>query len=67
MKNVIDFFVAIGLWLPQLLGLAIGFLQLLQPELHTTNTGFIRLLIGKLGLKGTPEMPELWQSVDSPD
>ena len=67
MKNFIDFFIIIGLLLPQFLGLVVGFLQLLQPELHTTNSGFIRLFIGKLGLKGTPEMLELWQIVGSAD
>ena len=66
-KNLINFFINDGLLLPQLLGLAVGLLQLLQPEPHTTNTGFIRLLISELGSKGTPEMPELWQSVGSAD
>ena len=64
-KNIIDFFIAVGLLLPQFLGLAVGLLQLLQPEPHTTNTGFIRLLIGELGLEDTSETPELWQSVGS--
>ena len=59
-KNLIDFFIAIGFLLPQFLGLAVGLLQLLQPKLYTINTGFIRLLIGKLGLEDAPEMPELW-------
>ena len=58
-KNLIDFFITVGLLLPQFLSLEVGLLQLLQPEPHTTNTGFVRLLIGKLGLEGTPEMPEL--------
>ena len=66
-KNIINFFIAVGLLLPQFLGLEVSFLQLLQPEPHTTITGFIRLLIGELGLEGTPETPELWQSVGSAD
>ena len=66
-KNLINFFMAIGLLLPQFLGLAVGILQLLQYEPHTLNTGFIRSLIGKLGLEGTPKTPELWQSVGSAD
>ena len=66
-KNLIDFFITIGLFLLQFLGLAVGFLQLLQLEPRTTNTGFIRSLIGKLGLKSTTETPELWQSVRSAD
>ena len=56
MKNVIDFFVAVDLLLPQFLGLAVGLLQFLQPKLHITNTGFIRLCIGKFGLEGTPKI-----------
>ena len=63
MKNLIDFFIIIGLFLPQFLGFVVNLLQLLQPEPHTTNTGFIRLLIGELGLQGTPQTPELWQSI----
>ena len=59
-KNIIDFFIAVGFLLPQFLGLAVGLLQFLHPEPHTTNTGFIRLLIGKLGSEVIPEMPELW-------
>ena len=66
-KNLIDFFIPVGLLLPQFLGLDVGLLQLLQPESHITNTGFIRLLISEFGLEGTPETPELWQSVDSAD
>ena len=58
-KNIIDFFIAVGFLLPQFLGLAVGLLQLLQPEPHTTNTGFIKLFISELGLKVTPETPEL--------
>ena len=65
MKNLIDFFVAVGLLLPLFLGLAIGLMQCLQPKPPTTNTSFIRLLIGELGLEVIPETPELWQSVDS--
>ena len=66
-KNLIDFFIAVSLLLSQFLGFAVGFLQLLQPEPHTTNSGFIKSLIGELGLKSTPETPELWQSVGSAD
>ena len=66
-KNLIDFFIAVGLFLPQFLGLAVGHLQFLQLAPHTTNTGFIRLIIGELGLESTSEMPELWQSVSSAD
>ena len=64
-KNLIDFFIAIGLLLPQFLGLTIGLLQFLQPKPHTTYTGFIGSFIGKFGLESTPAMPELWQSVGS--
>ena len=66
-KNLIDFFISVSLLLPQFLGLAVGFLQLLQPEPYITNTGFIKLLIGKLNSEGTPKTPELWQSVSSTD
>ena len=66
-KNIIDFFIVVGLLFPQFLGLAVNLLQLLQPEPHTTNTGFIRLLIGELGSEVIPETPELWQSVGSAD
>ena len=66
-KNFIDFFIAVGFLLPQFLGLAVGLLQLLQSESHTTNTGFIKLLINELDSKGTPKTPELWQSVSSAD
>ena len=66
-KYLIDFFLAIGILLPQFLGLAINHLQLLQHELHTTNTGFIMSLIRKLGLEGTPKTLELWESVVSAD
>ena len=59
MKNIIDFFIAVGFLLPQFLGLAVNLLQLLQPELHTTNTGFIRSLIGELGLEVIPKTSEL--------
>ena len=58
-KNLIDFFITVGLLLPQSLGLEVGLLQFLQPESHTTNIGFVRLLISKLGLEGTPETPKL--------
>ena len=53
--------------MPQFLGLAVNLLQLLQPEPHTTNAGFIRLLIGKFGLEGTLKTPELWQSIGFAD
>ena len=65
MKNVIDFFIAVYFLLFQFLGFAVGFLQHLQLEPYTTNTSFISLFIGELGLKGTLEMSELWQSVDT--
>ena len=39
----------------------------MQPEPHITNTNFIKFLIGKLDLKGTPETPKLWHSVGSAD
>ena len=58
-KNLIDFFITIGLLLPQFLGLTVGLLQLLQPKPHTINTGFVRSLINKLGLEGTSKTPEL--------
>ena len=67
MKNLIDFFITVRFLLPQFLGFAVDLLQLLQLEPHTSNTDFIRLLIGKLGSKGTLETPELWQSVGSAD
>ena len=67
MKNLINFFITGGFLLPQFLSLAVALLQLLQPEPHTINTGFIRLLIDELGLEGTPETPELWQSVGFAD
>ena len=67
MKNLINFFIAVGLLLPQFLGLAVGLLQLLQSKPYTTNTGFIKSLIGKLGLEGIPEMPKLWQNVGCAD
>ena len=66
-KNLIDFFIAVGFLLPQSLCLAIGHLQLLQPEFHITNIGFIRFLIGKLVLEDIPETLKLWQSIDSAD
>ena len=66
-KNLIDFFITVGLLLPQFFGLEIDLLQLLQSKPHTTNTSFIRSLIGKLGLESTFKMPELWQSIDSAD
>ena len=51
-KNLINFFIAVDFLLPQFLGLAVGFLQLLQPKPYITNIGFIRSLIGKLGSEG---------------
>ena len=66
-RNIIDFFIAVGLMLPQFLCLAVGLLQVLQPEPHTTNTGLIRSLIGELGLEVISETPELWQNVGSAD
>ena len=66
-KDLINFFIAVGLLLPQFLGHAVGFLQLLQLEPHTTNTSFIRLFIGELGLEGTSKTLELWQSISSAD
>ena len=62
-KNLINFFITVGFLLPQFLGLEIDLLQLLQLEPYTTNTSFVKLFIGKLGLENTLEMPELWQSV----
>ena len=66
-KNINNFFIAIGFLLPQFLGLAIELLQLLQLEPHTTNTSFITSLIGELDLKSTQKMPELKQNVGSAD
>ena len=59
-KNFINFFIAVGFLLSQILGLAVGFLQLLEPKPYTTNTGFTKSLIGKLGLKVISETPKLW-------
>ena len=64
-KNLIDFLIAISFLLPQFLDLAVGLLQLLQPEPHTTNTGFIRSHTGKFSLEDISKTPELWQSVGS--
>ena len=58
-KNHINFFITISLLLFQFLGFVVGLLQFLQPELYTTNTGFIRLLISELGLKDIPKRLEL--------
>ena len=66
-KNLINFFIAISLLLLQFLGLAVGLLQFLQPEPHTTNTGFIRLLISELGLEGILKTLKLLQSIGSTD
>ena len=62
-KNVIDFFVAVSLLLPQFLALTVSPLQFLQPEPYTTNSGFIKLLISELGLGVISKTLELWQSV----
>ena len=59
MKNLINFFIPVSFLLFQLLGFIVGLLQLLQPEFYSTNTGFIKFLIGKLNLKDIPKMPEL--------
>ena len=66
-KNFINIFIAIGLLLSQFLGFAVGLLQLLQPEPHITNIGFIKLFIGELGSDITPKTPELWQSIGFAD
>ena len=66
-KNLIDFYIAVGLLLPQFWGLVVGLLQLLQPKPHTTNIGFIKLLIGKLCSERTSKTPELGQSIGSAD
>ena len=58
-KNLIVFFIAVGLLLPQFLGLTIGLLQLVQLESYTTYTSVIRSFIGKLGLEGSPKTLEL--------
>ena len=67
MKNLIDFFIAVKLLLPQPLTFTISLLEFLQPEPHIINIGFIRFLIGEIGLEGIPETPTLWQSIDSAD
>ena len=56
-KNIINFFIAVSLLLFQFLRLAVDLLQFLQPEPHTMNTGFIRSLIGELGLEVIPKTP----------
>ena len=66
-KNVIDFFVPVGVLLPQFLAFAVGFLQLLKLEPYTTNISFIKLLIGELGLEVIPKTPKLWQKIGSVD
>ena len=58
-KNLINFFITIGFLLSQSLAFAASLLQLLQSEPYTTNTGFVRSLIGKLSLKRISYMPEL--------
>ena len=67
MKNLNNLFLAVGFLLPQFLDLDINLLQLLSPEPHIINLGFIRSLIGKLNLGNSPKTPELWQSIDSVD
>ena len=67
MKNLINFFIAIGFLLLQFLSFTIGLLQLLQLEPYTTNTGFRRSFISKHGSKGILKMPKLWQSIGSAD
>ena len=64
-KNLFDFFIAVGLLFSQFLDLAIDLLQFLQPKPYTTNTGFIKSFIGKLNSKGILKTPELWQSIGS--
>ena len=66
-KNFIDFFIVVDLLLPQFLGFAVGLLQLLQLEPHTTNPGFIRSFISKLDLKNISKIPDLCQSVGFAD
>ena len=51
-KNLINFFIAVGFLLLQSFGFAVGFLQLLQPKPYTINTDFIKPLISKLNLEG---------------
>ena len=59
MKNLINFFIAVGILLPQFLILAISLLQFLQFEPYIINIGFIRFFISKLGLEDILETPEL--------
>ena len=66
-KNLIDFFITIGLLLPQFFGFIVDLLQFFQPKLNIINTGFIRSLIGKLGWEDSPETLKLWQSISSTD
>ena len=58
-KNLIDFFIAVDLLLPQFLSLVVGLLQLLQPESYTTNDGYIRSLIDELSFESSTKMSEL--------
>ena len=51
MKNPINFFLAISLWLLQFLKRNVGLLHLLQSKPYITNTGFIKSLISLLGLE----------------
>ena len=66
-KNLINFFIAIGFLLFQFLGLAVGLLQLLQREPYITNTGFIKSLYGKFYLKDIPKTLKLWHRVNFAD
>ena len=66
-KNLINFFIAIGFLLPQFLGFAVGFLQILQSEPYITNTGFISSFIDEPGLENVWKTSELWQSIGSVD
>ena len=66
-KNLINFFIAICLLLPQFLVLAFGLLQFLQPESHSINISFMRLLIGKFGSEVISKTSELLQSIGSAD
>ena len=58
-KNLIDFFIAVGFLLLQFLCLANGFLKFLQLKPYTINTGFIKFLIGKFRSDNILETAEL--------
>ena len=66
-KNLIDFFIIVGLLLFQFLGFVVDFMQFLQPKPHTTNISFIRSFIAKLGLEDILKTPKLWPSIGSAD